>query len=117
MALSVKTIEMLTSVAEANAVWRSSVQWGDRITIITANSVYTLIAAEDDSFIVSGGWFERQSASPAVVKVVGCSFGGAVVNRKLIGAPGLHLELGNRLVTTRIQQVIHERFTASELAN
>lgn len=117
MALSLKSIEMLSSLAESSGVWRSSVQWGDRITIITANSVYTLIAAEGDSFIVTGGWFERQSASPAVVKVVGCTFGGAVVNRKLIGAPGLHLELGNRLVTTKIQQVIHERFEASAQAN
>jgi hypothetical protein len=103
------SIERLASVDESAAVWRSSLRWGDRLTIVTLNSVYTLIAMENDSFIISGGWFDRKSASPARVKVAGCTCGGAAINRKLIAAPGLHLELENRLVTTVIQHVVLER--------
>ena len=111
------SIEKLASIEERAGVWRSSLRWGDRLTIVTLNSVYILIAMEDDSFIVCGGWFDRKAASPAVVKVAGCTFGGSVINRKLIAAPGLHLELGNRVVTTQIQQVVHERFECPAEAN
>ena len=104
------SIERLLSIEETDAVWRASVQWGDRLTIVTLNSVYTLIALGDDLFLISGGWFDRQNESPALVKVSGCTCGGAAINRHLIAAPGLHLELGNRVVTTEIQRAVHERF-------
>jgi|SRR5579859_3342145 len=97
----------------SGAVWRNEVNWGDRLTIVTRNSVYKLIAIEDDSFIISGGWFDAQNVSPATVKIAGCTCGGAVINRKLIAAPGFHLEVANRIVTTAIQQVVHERFDES----
>lgn len=111
------SIERLASIDEASGIWRSSLQWGDRVTIVTLNSVYTLIAMEENSFIVSGGWFDRKSMSPARVKVAGCTCGGAVINQNLIAAPGLHLELGNRIVTTEIQQVVLERFEPSSKIN
>lgn len=104
-------------MSESAGVWRSSLQWGDRLTIVTLNSVYTLVAMENNSFMISGGWFDRNCASPAVVKVAGCTYGGSAINRKLIAAPGLHLELGNRVVTTEIQQVILERFPSSTEIN
>ncbi len=107
------SIERLASIKESDAVWRASLRWGDRVTVVTLNSVYTLIAIDHDSFIVSGGWFDRTSASPARVKVAGCTWGGTAINRKVIAAPGLHLELGNRVVTTQIQQVIFEPFDSS----
>lgn len=110
-------IERLSSVDEASAVWRSFVQWGDRLTIVTRNSVYRLIAIGDDSFLISGGWFDRRNESPAVVKVAGCTCGGAAINRQLLAAPGFHLELANRVVTTAIQQVVHERFELSAVTN
>ena len=114
IASATNSLERLSSIDESAGVWRSSLQWGDRLTIVTLNSVYTLIAMGNDSFIVSGGWFDRQSASPALVKVAGCTCGGAAINQKLIAAPGLHLELGNRVVTTQIQQVVLERFEPTD---
>ncbi len=111
------SIDRLASVGKSGGVWRSSLQWGDRLTVVTLNSVYTLIAREDGSFMISGGWFDRQNASPAVVKVAGCTWGGTAINPRLVAAPGLHLELGNRVVTTEIRQVIHERFESSAETN
>ncbi|HUP47955.1 MAG TPA: hypothetical protein VNA04_04110 [Thermoanaerobaculia bacterium] len=108
-----RSIERLAGVGASAGVWRSSLQWGDRVTIVTLNSVYTLITMDDDRFMISGGWFDRHRASPAVVNVAGCTCGGAAINRKLIAAPGLHLELGNRVVTTEIRQVTLERFQRS----
>jgi hypothetical protein len=105
-------LERLASISDEDGVWRSSLQWGDRVTIVTLNSVYTLIAMDNDSFIISGGWFDRSNASPAKVKVAGCTCGGTAINSKLIAAPGLHLELGNRVVTTQIQRVVVERFAS-----
>ena len=102
-------LERLANIEESAGVWRSSVQWGDRITVVTLNSVYTLTALENGSFIISGGWFDERRASPARVKVAGCTGGGTAINTKLVAAPGLHLELDNRVVTTEIQQVIVER--------
>ena len=110
------SLERLAALADAEAVWRSSLQFGDRITVVTRNSVYTLIAIENDVFIISGGWFDQQSASPARVAVAGCTCGGTAINRKIIAAPGLHLEFGNRVLTTEIQRVVVERFESLERA-
>jgi hypothetical protein len=110
------SLERLATIDKTSGVWRSSLQWGDRLTVVTLNSVYTLIALEDDMFIISGGWFDRTNASPARVKVAGCTYGGAAINRKLIAAPGLHLELGNRLVTTEIQHVVLEPFQMTSVS-
>lgn len=113
MNMAWQSIDRLTAVAESDGVWRSSLRWGDRLTVVTLNSVYTLVALEDNWFRISGGWFDRTSASPALVRVAGCTYGGSAINRRLIAAPGLHLELGNRVVTTEIQQVVVERFEPS----
>jgi hypothetical protein len=111
--MACSSLERLAAISERDAVWRSSLRWGDRVTVVTRNSVYRLIAIENDTFIVSGGWFERHGSSPVRVKVAGCTCGGAAINRRLIAAAGFHLELGNRVVTTEIQRVVVEPFEAS----
>src|SRR2546428_13578335 len=111
-AMACSSPERLAAISEGDGVWRSSLRWGDQVTVVTLNSVYRLIAIENDSFIVSGGWFERHGSAPARVKVAGCTCGRAAINRRLIAAAGFHLELGN-VVTTQIQRVIVEPFEAS----
>ena len=103
-------IERLSRVDDASAVWRGVVHWGDRLTIVTRNSVYRLIAMDDDTFLISSGWFDRRNESPALVKIAGCTCGGTAINSQLLAAPGFHLELANRVVTTAIQAVVHEPF-------
>jgi hypothetical protein len=111
------SLERLARVDESAGVWRSSLRWGDRVTVVTRNSVYTLIVLENDSFLISGGWFERNRKGPAKVKVAGCTCGGTAINAKLIAAPGFHLELGNRVVTTEIHHVLLERHESSPEIN
>ncbi|HVT44423.1 MAG TPA: hypothetical protein VMT00_08530 [Thermoanaerobaculia bacterium] len=98
---------------EIDGVWKSALQWGDRVVIVTLNSVYTLHVVDDDRFIVSGGWFDRREASPAMVKVTGCNWGGTAINRRLVAAAGLYLEFANGVVTTQIQRVVHFRCDSS----
>ncbi|HET7711621.1 MAG TPA: hypothetical protein VFL80_06800 [Thermoanaerobaculia bacterium] len=108
----------VTSVLGAGrGITRDSLQWGDRITIVTQNSIYVLTAGEDDKFVVSGGWFDRKELSPADVGVAGCTWGGSSINRNVIAAPGLCLEFGNGVVTTEIQRVTLTRYQSDRSVN
>lgn len=98
-------------------LWRSALEWGDRLIVITLNSIYSLYVIDDDQFIVTGGWFDRKQSSPAIVRIAGCSWGGSAINRKLVAAPGLHLEFGNGVVTTPIQRVILTRREEESVPN
>ena len=100
---------LVASTPSIDGVWRSGVEWGDRVFVFTMNSVYLMMFVGDDTFVVSGGWFDHRGASPAEMSVTGCSWGGSVINRRLIAAPGLHLEFGNGVVTTRIRRVVFAR--------
>ena len=77
---------------------------GDYVIVSTKNSVYYLQALGGDLFHASGGWFDR-STSPRTVTVSGCTFGGSVICTDIVAAHGLFLEFGNRVSTTRIQEV------------
>ena len=81
---------------------------GDLVVVSTKNSVYRLQALGGDLFVVSGGWFER-TLSPATVTVNGCTFGGSAIWSDVVAGPGLFLEFGNRVSTTRIRHVRVER--------
>jgi len=78
---------------------------GDRIIVSTKNSVYSLTACADGSFIVSGGWFERQGKGSPAVDILGCTAGGHALFTEHIAAPGLFIEFGDGLRTTRIRTV------------
>ncbi len=111
-------LDVLTAQSRTiDGVWKAGLEWGDQVTIVTLNSVYTLCAIGDDRFMASGGWFDRKSEGPTEISVSGCSWGGSAINRKLVAAPGLHVEFGNGVVTTRIQRVIVERHSEAEIEN
>jgi hypothetical protein len=56
-------------------------------------------------YSVSGGWFDREGVSPQKMTINGCTWGGSAINLDLVAAPGLFLEFGNQVLTTRIQHV------------
>ncbi len=87
------------------AVRKSDLACGDQVIVRTHNSVYSLWAMGDGTYAVSGGWFDRQQVSPAIVAVNGCTYGGSVIRHDLVAAPGLFLEFGNAVSTTRIRDV------------
>jgi hypothetical protein len=99
----------LDSLAETidrlEGVWKRNLRWGDRVVVVTRNSVYTLRALGGDEFAVSGGWFDRTGAEDRVLRVNGCTWGGRAINEDVVAAPGLFLEFGNGVQTTRIQKV------------
>jgi len=81
--------------------------------IRTRNSVYVLRVNPDGTFDAEGGWFSREEASGLGLKVAGCTWGGSAILTRMIAAPGMFLEFGNRVRTTRIREVRHLRCAAA----
>ena len=99
-------IDELTEAAGiVGGVKRHELNPGDRVIVSTKNSVYALTARLDGSFEISGGWFEREGSGTAIVEVLGCTAGGHALFTEHIAAPGLFMELGDGLRTTRIRTV------------
>lgn len=86
-------------------VRKSDLSTGDWMVVTTRNSTYSLCYLGKDLYAVSGGWFDRQLSAPPTVSVNGCTWGGSAIKSDILAAPGLFLEFGNRVRTTRIQAV------------
>jgi hypothetical protein len=78
---------------------------GDRVIVSTRNSIYSLTACADGSFMVSGGWFERHGLAAVQAEVVGCTVGGRAVFTDHVAAPGMFIEFADGLQTTRVRTV------------
>jgi hypothetical protein len=78
---------------------------GDRVLVVTCNSVYSLRAVEDGRYLVSGGWFDRKGLSPMKTSIRGCTWGGSAIKLDIVAACGLRLEFGNRVVTSPIRKM------------
>ena len=102
----VRTLNRLTEgAARLEGIRRSDLRNGDWLVVETRNSRYSILALGDGRFCVTGGWFDREGMSPATVGISGCTFGGSAIMTDRVAVPGLRLEFGNRVVTTRIQSV------------
>jgi hypothetical protein len=111
---TVRTLgSIVAQTRSAGVVRREDLGFGDRVTVCTRNSVYALWSLGDGTFAVSGGWFDRQSLSPAVVTINGCTHGGSAIRQDVVAAPGLFLEFGNNVSTTRIRGVNVVRHAAA----
>lgn len=99
-------LQRLTAAADRlDGVRKRDLGQGDWVLVTTKNSVYVICALGDDLYSVSGGWFDRKGLSPATTTINGCTWGGSAIKVDLVAGPGLFLEFGNRVLTTRIQQV------------
>jgi hypothetical protein len=108
----VRSLASITQHAQIEgAVRKGDIGWGDRVVVRTRNSIYSIWALGQDNYAVSGGWFDGQNISPATVKINGCTYGGTAIRQDIIAAPGLFLEFGNNVLTTRILEVKVERFS------
>ena len=96
---------ILDYTSHVHSVMRGDLVNGDWVLVTTKNSVYTICCQENDSYTVSGGWFDGNGMSPLDVRVNGCTWGGSAIHHDIIAAPGLFLEFGNGVKTTRIQSV------------
>ena len=86
-------------------VRRGQLQPGDTVVVETRNSLYAVGALGNGEFAVSGGWFEANHAGGGSIAINGCTWGGRAILTDVIAAPGLFLEFGNGVRTTRIQAV------------
>ena len=85
-------------------VRKDDLNFGDLVLITTRNSVYSIYVLDGRSYLVSGGWFDRKSLSPAKITIAGCTFGGRIIKSDIVAGCGLRLEFGNRVVTSPIQK-------------
>jgi len=97
------------------AVQKDDLQCGDQVIVRTRNSVYSLCSLGGDTFSVAGGWFDRHGDTPTTVTVNGCTYGGSLIRYNVVAAPGLFLEFGNSVSTTRIRDVRVVRSGALEI--
>jgi len=99
-------IDGLTKLAvRVGGVRRRDLAPGDRVIVSTKNSIYSLTAQADGSFLVVGGWFEREGHGSTQSEVRGCTAGGRALFTDHIAAPGLFMEFEDGLQTTRIRRV------------
>lgn len=96
---------ILEQVPRCQSVRKTDLRRGDRLRVETENSVYDISVLEDATYSISGGWFDRQGISPVRISIAGCTWGGTVIKNDIVAACGLHLEFGNRVVTSRIREV------------
>lgn len=86
-------------------VRKADLQFGDLVLITTRNSIYSVCVLDNDIYLVSGGWFDRKGLSPVKASIAGCTWGGSIIKVDTLAACGLHIEFGNRVVTTTIKKV------------
>ena len=102
-----------TSVEQAGRlreVRKAELHSGDWVQVRTANSTYSIRVLEEGIYSVSGGWFDRQGLSPLRTTITGCTWGRRALKPDFVAACGLHLEFGNGVVTSRIQEIDVTRF-------
>lgn len=103
---AVLPVDALTEVADRIVgVRRGDLEPGDRVLVATRNSIYSLTACADGSFLVGGGFLARSGRGEQRLEVHGCTAGGSALFTELVAAPGLFLELSDGTQTTRIVSV------------
>jgi hypothetical protein len=86
------------------AVRKTELRQGDHVVVATENSVYTIRVADDSSYQVAGGWFDRNGGAPTRTAINGCTWGGSIIQTRVVAARGLRLEFANRVVTSPIRK-------------
>lgn len=108
------TLETLVEhLPRLKRIKRGDLTFADRMIVRTLNSEYDLLVIEPDTFLVSGGWFDRQQLSPHRVKINGCTWGGAMICLDILAAPGMCIEFNNNVLTSPIREVVVFRPQAS----
>jgi hypothetical protein len=102
----VRTLDAIVARADwGGSVRRSDLRTGDWLVITTKNSVYSICVLGEGLYSVSGGWFDRQGLSPLQTTINGCTWGGSAIRDDIVAAPGLCVEFGNQVMTSRVRQV------------
>lgn len=109
--LKKETLGTIVEEAEPlREVRKGELHSGDWVQVRTANSIYSIRVLEDGIYSVSGGWFDRRGLSPLKTTITGCRWGRLTIKPDIVAACGLHLEFGNGVVTSTIQEIDVTRF-------
>ena len=101
-----RTLATITQQAgRLKEVRKEELTFGDWVVVTTLNSTYSIRVLEGDLYSISGGWFDNEGLSPLRTTITGCTWGGSAIKLDIVAACGLHLEFGNRVVTSAIQKV------------
>jgi hypothetical protein len=95
---------IVDDIDQLEAVYKSDLEFGDRLVVTTRNSTYVIHAFEQGLYTVTGGWFDLNGLSPTNIGINGCTWGGHAIKEDILAACGLHLEFENTVVTSRILQ-------------
>ncbi len=95
------------SIDELPQLYKHKLECGDQVFLKTLNSVYIIKVINIGEYLVSGGWFDSQNLSPYKISIRGCTWGGTAIKTDIIAAPGLCIEFGNNLITSRIHKVFY----------
>ncbi len=88
-------------------VYKHRLEPGDLVYLKTLNSIYLIRVLNNDEYLVSGGWFDKQKLSPHKINIRGCTWGGSTIKTDIIAAPGLCIEFSNNLTTSRINKIFY----------
>ncbi len=95
---------ILESGEQLDQVFKADLQCGDWLLATTLNSTYNIRSRGDGSYLVSGGWYDRKDLSPFHTWIAGCTWGGSVIKIDIVAARGLHIEFGDHVVTSPVQE-------------
>lgn len=88
-------------------IYKNALRTGDLVMLETCNSVYIIRVLDNGQYTVSGGWFDKNKLSYSKITIRGCTWGGSVIKTDIVAACGLHIEFGNKVVTSKIKKIIH----------
>ncbi len=104
--IGISTEKAVGQIDQLKQVHKKDLGTGDRLLIITQNSIYTVEVIDSDVYKVSGGWFAKRGISAAELNILGCTWGGSMIKLDVVAACGLCVEFGNRVVTSRIRKIV-----------
>ena len=113
-----RTLEAIVNEAgRLQEVRKAELNSGDWVLVTTRNSTYSIRVLEEDLYSISGGWFDSEGLSPLKTTIAGCTWGGSAIKVDIVAACGLHLEFGNRVVTSAIRYVCVVRLGGENINN
>ncbi|MEK7728447.1 MAG: hypothetical protein AAB354_08530 [candidate division KSB1 bacterium] len=97
---------ILQHLPRIRRIHRSDLCFADRVVVYTQNSRYDLIVVGDGEYMITGGWFDQERLSPQRVRINGCTWGGSMIWKDTVAAPGMCIEFDNRVITSPIRRVL-----------
>lgn len=105
--MSCDLLNIVNQTKHLNQIYKNRLKVGDHIILKTSNSVYLIKVLDNGQYIVSGGWFDKNKLPPTKTTIHGCTWGGSIIKADIVAACGLHLEFGNKVVTSKIKKIFH----------